>query len=572
MPDLTKSLHLTSCNVASALFDQQTYAEYLEFQFQITLPRARDKYPSKELWIAARDTVKGLSRGHLPGLPGYRAFMHWLSLNGKLFTAHEAPTTTKLKIAKACGHALHPAITSHFNEDTACPVCTIEQITSALHRAWRVWRALGGPTHGPPFEPYGLPGSLYPILRGIWRFEKVRWLEAVAQCEELSNDEIAWEVNEMLRVVGSSEYTLKELEEAKSAREAFKIACKTDPHRKVDPDVPSVQRPLLKRRAYTYPGPAVKTTKHDSQGPSNKQSVIKPLPPLGKPSSKSHLTAPLQLAQSYTLISRRCASASSLTTSALPPRVKKVVRFSADAMNNEKRALAGFKRNCASYVPGRYACPSKSGWADTSFQADKTFKYDHELEELTEKARPFSGLFAPRKYDTDPTIDEDDTSESDSDSSDDSSDGGAEGDPATEKDESNDALVVDIKRALGMQGDSTGEPDCMEGVQQEEALGDQELQSPDDVEMHGALNGYADAEVESSISSDGVSPTPEAAEQGSHMLEAVASPEDTILEDAPNVPDSEVTEDETQTNEVRGASGEVVDTVQAELGQGTSVE
>ncbi|KAL1591513.1 hypothetical protein SLS60_011905 [Paraconiothyrium brasiliense] len=516
---------VTSPNVAFLLFGQQLYSEYLEFHASIVFPRSSNLYKDKEEWLEARDFSQLVPRGHLPDLRVYKAFMHWLHMRGKLFTMHEASKTTRLVIEKLCGHAMHPAIRSSFLTNTACPVCTMEQNNLALSRAWKAWKALGAPDRSPPYDPQELSSELYHIVKHIWRFEKNRWAGLKFKYEELSKEVVAWEDNEAQKA--NLTYTPDELKEARSVLQALQFARENDPHLIDKADVSIVPHPLSNRRAVFRLGQTDVTARNEAQEGLGGQSVESRAPLSGEPPSPPRSPGPQKLEHAYPSASqRRDSSSPSLDLS--PPRslirVRKAVAFAAEVSEKETRIGFEFRRTSISYRPGRYACPSEHGWADTSFCLDEDFEYDNELEELEEKHQRFLALFDPCQEDTDPHVDENvigDT-ESDTDSESSSSKSDSDSEPVEEPEEIEDPLSGAIMHPIELEVDSVGEFDHSTSVGSNGQLGNYGALSEDDVQLLGAVNGLSNAALKTLLSSNDLAPA-EVAEEGLHMVDVALS-------------------------------------------------
>jgi hypothetical protein len=522
LTDADSQVPITSKNVALLLFGQERYADYLDFQDTIMLTRNRSIYRTEEDWVSAGANSQLVPRGHLPGLRGYRTFLYWLHACGKLFEVHESPANTKLQVAECCGHALHPAIKSDHPESMACPVCISEQATTALSSAWRAWKALGGPSRSPPFDPEGVTCELYLSLRDIWRFEKIRWIGFVLQYEKLSQEMVAWE-DEARRT--SSAYTVEELREGKSAREALQFARANDPHHVEDADAPFVPRRLLNHHAHCQTDPIELAVRIKSQEASSEQSIDpRSSPPREPPSPPSPPDSPVPSKFAHTPLSspRRESSSSSPSIVLSPPGspvvLKKIVTFAVDVVDTNARTVSEFQRASASYQPGRYACPSETVWADTSFCYDKDFAYDNEMSELEKDHQNLLALFPPRNEDTDPTVDEECSGYTEND---------AGADPAEEQDEFSDAIAKAIMQSLNMEVDSfeshhTPDADVEEELDTSQALSE-------DAQMLDAMSDVADGVSNSLLASSGPYYISEVADQNIDMLDDNGTSDGAVL-------------------------------------------
>jgi hypothetical protein len=408
---------ITPQNVALLLFGQDIYVKYLEFQDTIVLPRSSYVYRSTKEWINARDISQRVPRGHLPALRGYQTFMYWLHSVGKLYKVHEPPTNSKLNIAKCCGHALHPSITTDHFKSVACPVCICEQSTVALTKAWKAWQALGAPNRSPPYHPKGVSRALYYVLRSIWRFEKKRWVSFVIRCEQLSQELVEWEQDEA-RKTGST-YTFEELEEGKSVREALQFARANNPHHVDEANAPFVPRPPLNRRARFQTNSYELVVRTKPREASSDQSTQPRSSLLSQPTSPPHSLVPSRLAHTPLSSFRRESLLPSpalvLSSPGSPVFPKKAVTFAIDVVDTELRRVSEFERTSVGYKPGRHACSPETVWADTSFCNDKNFTYINETSELEKDQQNLLALTPTRNEDTDPTVDENYPSDTDSD-------------------------------------------------------------------------------------------------------------------------------------------------------------
>ncbi|KAJ4358761.1 uncharacterized protein N0V89_003345 [Didymosphaeria variabile] len=522
---------VTSPNVAFLLFGHHLYSEYLEFQSSIVLPRSSGLYRSTKAWIEACFNSQLVPHGHLPNPQGYKAFMHWLHARGKLFKVYRTPTTTRLVIAKLCGHAMHPAIRSSCLA-TACPVCTMEQITWTLTRAWQTWKALGAPDRRLPYDPKGSSRELYHILKDIWRFEKNRWVGLVYKYEELSKGVVAWEDNEMRKA--SPAYTFEELTEAKSVLEALHFARRNDPHRMDSVGVLYALHSRLHRRTDLRKVQTDVTARDEAQEALSGPSIESGAPLSDKPLSPPHTPSPSKLGHAYPPLppspsssSARDSSSPSLVLSPprSPIRERKAVTFAVDVLDNKKRRGYEFRRTSGIYYrPGRYACPSEDGWADTSFCCDEDFEYDNELDKLEENHQRFLALFAPRSEDTDPTVDEgvfgDTESDTDSEDSSSGSDSGSE--PAEELEEVEDPLAEAIMHSMEVGVEFVGDSDHATGTALEVEPNSSGAPSEHDVQMLDAVCGLSDATLQSYLLSSGLC-SAEQVEEGLHMVDDARS-------------------------------------------------
>ncbi|KAF2438909.1 hypothetical protein P171DRAFT_525990 [Karstenula rhodostoma CBS 690.94] len=525
-----KQVLLTSRNVAFLLFGRTVFSEYLEFQQSIVLPRNSCIYKTKEDWISARDTAQLVPHGHLPGLRGYKAFMYWLYECGKLHTVREPPNTA-LAIAKRCGHALHPAITSAAMENAACPICTTKHAASALSRAWRTWKMLGAPDRRPPYDPDGPSSELYFTVKNIWRFEKKRWLGLVRNYEGLDKDVAAWEKKEAEKTDASSAYTNEELLEAKSVREALQFARANDPHRMADAELPFVPHPPLNRPARFRTNTTDAIVQENPEKDLEEQSVKSQLSSTREPPSPPGSPSPSKVAHTPSA-SPRCESSSSSPSLVLsPPRspihVKKAVKFAVDTVERETRKGYGFKRNSATYSPGRHACPSKVGWADTSFWTEKDFRYENEPTDLELELQRLEAFFAHCNEDHDSTMDEDVVGDTESDT-DSGSDSDSDTDPAEEEDEFRDPLAEAVMQSVEMEVNPAGGTDHIIESDLEEGASNSLATSGDHGGTLDALNGLSDAGLKSLLSTSGLYHVPGVVNQGPQLMEDVRSSKGTV--------------------------------------------
>lgn len=523
---------VTSRNVAFLLFGRTVYSEYLDFQNSIVLPRNRSLYKTKGCWIFARDTVQSVAPGHLPNVRAYWEFKYWLHESGKLHTVHETPTTT-LSIAKRCGHGLHPAIASVEMENSACPICTIKHAASALSSAWSTWKILGAPDRRPPFEEGRLSAELYYTVKSIWRSEKKQWLSLVHHYEKLEKDVAAWEEKEAQKTDPSSAYMKEELNEAKSVGEALQFARENDPHRMEDAELPFVPHPVSNRRARSQAGSDDPTVAEKPQKPLNEQNVESRLSLTEEPPSPPHSPASLKLAHTASTLPHRESYSSSSSPVLSPPRspnqVKKAVKFAVDVMEHKARNGFAFKRNSATYSPGRHAAPSKAGWADTSFWTKRDFQYDNELVDLDLELQRLEAFFKRIKEDRDSTVGDDSVGDTESDT-DSGSDSDSNIDLTEEEEDFKDPLAEAILLSLEMEMDPVDETDRITGSDLEAGPGRITAPSRDGVQTLDALSDLSDAGLRSLLSTSGLCHVPSVAGHGPHTMEDFRSPGGAVLQ------------------------------------------
>lgn len=377
---------IATANLAHLLFGDRLYTHYRTFHAVIQLPLFPHLYTSHEEWEKLRLDVSNIPRGALPTLRIFQYFMRWLNSLNRLFEHHEPPNTTTLTISQPCGHAVHPATVDHFTHEVPCPVCTIEQSTSGLARAWRAWQEAGGPDRREPCGTSGVANWAYNQLTEIWKFEKIHWAKLILLLEHYSEKEAVWEAELSEKKDAHALHVLQELIHVKSATKALEYAKANDPHRTESTDIPFVPRKPLNRPAY------VRGSTSDRSSDEHARRVSSELYADAESSQTSPRSSPLYPQQSSESEQRQMSPQrrhASMSPSRSPTLVlssphdsiskQKKVTWAESLPDNSKRPLNNFwRKNAVAYSPGRHACPSEDGWEDTSFMTDNEFVYDIE--------------------------------------------------------------------------------------------------------------------------------------------------------------------------------------------------
>jgi hypothetical protein len=400
MNDLPRQWPLTSAQAAFSVFGHEIYYQYFHWQTSIDNPETFHYYGNY------RERLQGdfaeIGTGGLPTPFVYRVFMNWLRVQGDLYQPHSEPVTS-LKVATTCRHPIHPSNTA--SSVKVCPVCVMRQCIEALTRVWKTWEILGA-----PHRKISVPEDegIYFKVKDLWRVEKMRWSNLVARYEELGKSEEAWEDLGMQ----NGEYTFDELNGVQSCRAAVQIAWTMYPRDLAGySDFFKTGQPLTRRgQGSSLPDPVMPSFCSDplfapppripSPPPSPFQWEIVSQDgtssmPLDIEELDSPPSPPVELTEMSSVLNdssfpvlesledERSSSAEYVPSrtsqdtfspiASLPASLvtrKKQVAFAEDVMELERRDLSEFCRATSNYSRGRHACPSREGWADTSFKGD----------------------------------------------------------------------------------------------------------------------------------------------------------------------------------------------------------